>query len=84
MMNFRKKIPPVHNISHGMYAMGLEAMDCFIMKTLHIKQLFTKSEQFLDMQLNPAPPFFLEAPSLFAVYQESQNPCTRKANFLRN
>ena len=33
-----------------MYAMGLEAMDCFIMKTLHIKQLFTISEQFLDIK----------------------------------
>lgn len=74
MMNFRKKIPPVHNISHGMYAIGLEAMDCFIMKTLHIKQLFTISEQFLDMQLNPAPPFFSEAPSLFAVYQGLEAP----------
>lgn len=78
MMNFRKKIPPVHNISHGMYAMGLEAMDCFIMKTLHIKQLFTKSEQFLDMQLNPAPPFFWRR-RVFSLYIRGYKSLHQKA-----
>lgn len=76
MMNFRKKIPPVHNISHGMYAMGLEAMDCFIMKTLHIKQLFTISEQFLDMQLNPAPPFFPGGAGSFRCISGVRGPYT--------